>query len=179
MEKKTCQQCKEDKSLDQFSKCSAKPDGLQIACKACNKINNKKFRDKRPKYQDEYRATPKGRAIKKRTAKRFFDNRGGGIYCMLNKLTNSIYIGQTSQFTRREIEWRMYPKDPKKYRKYMGSALRADVEKYGHENFEWRIIEVMKDSTVKQRRLREKNYIEAFSLITNVYNKQTKIHLWN
>ena len=49
---KRCIQCGERKEFSQFSKRSLSKDGLQSACKSCNKINNKKFRvEINPEYQ--------------------------------------------------------------------------------------------------------------------------------
>jgi 5-methylcytosine-specific restriction endonuclease McrA len=39
---KFCNTCKIDKSRDEFSKCKAKPDGLQNKCKSCTKEYNSK-----------------------------------------------------------------------------------------------------------------------------------------
>jgi len=51
METKKCLRCKTEKTIDQFSK-------NQQECKACNKITNAKFREKRPDYWSEYVSNP-------------------------------------------------------------------------------------------------------------------------
>ena len=40
MATKQCAQCGKVKDVSQFSKCKARHDGLQVKCKACNKIQN-------------------------------------------------------------------------------------------------------------------------------------------
>ena len=168
---KTCTTCKEDKTLDQFSKASRRPDGLQTSCKACNKIANAKFREQRPRYQKNYYRTDNGHKAKLEAQKRFWEKDGGGIYILVNKVNNKVYIGQTSQFKRREVEWGMYTRNPKFFSKYMNERLKMEVESFGVDSFEWMILEPMPDSTLKQRRAMENKFIDAFSKITEVYNK--------
>ena len=171
METKNCITCKEDKPLDQFSKCSRKPDGKQPSCKACNKITNAKFREKRPGYQVKYYYTPDGHKAKLKAQAKFWSKAGGGIYVLINKVNNNIYVGQTSQFNRREVEWRMYTRNPHLMSRYLNQSFKDAIVRYGHESFEWKVIEEMPNATLRQRRQRENHYIETFSLITEVYNK--------
>ena len=170
METKNCITCKEDKPLDQFSKCSRKPDGKQPSCKACNKITNAKFREKRPAYQGKYYHTPDGHKAKLKAQAKFWSKAGGGIYVLINKVNNNIYVGQTSQFNRREVEWRMYTRNPHLMSRYLNQSFKDAIVRYGHESFEWKVIEEMPNATLRQRRQRENHYIETFSLITEVYN---------
>jgi hypothetical protein len=41
---KECKCCRKTLPVEQFSKRKASPDGLQLKCKSCNKIDNEKFR---------------------------------------------------------------------------------------------------------------------------------------
>ena len=47
---KHCYGCNEDKPITEFSKSRTKKDGLQPKCKACNKIDNDKYRKEKPEY---------------------------------------------------------------------------------------------------------------------------------
>src|SRR5210317_1774433 len=48
---KHCTGCGTNKTLDNFSKCKSRKDGLQVKCKECNKKDNKHFRKNlRPDY---------------------------------------------------------------------------------------------------------------------------------
>ena len=171
METKNCITCKEDKPLDQFSKCSRKPDGKQPSCKECNKITNAKFREKRPTYQVKYYNTPTGNKAKLKAQKKFWSKAGGGIYVLINKVNKHVYVGQTSQFNRRSVEWKMYSKNPGAFSRYLSQHFKDAIVQYGQESFEWKIIEKMPDSTLKERKKRENYYIDLFSHITEVYNR--------
>ena len=50
METKKCPKCGQEKQLDHFSKDSTKRDGLQIVCKACQKLISAAYRAKNPEY---------------------------------------------------------------------------------------------------------------------------------
>jgi len=170
---KCCVQCGEEKALDQFSKNSRAKDGLQGACKACNKANNAKFRKEKPEYQRQYWGTPKGYENRYRALQKFFDKKGGGIYIIKNKVTGKIYVGETTQLNRREIEWRMYLThlNTDHSKKLMGE----DVEKYGIDAFEMIVIEQMgSDVTKKELLKRERYYVKLFKKVGEVYNTQ-----WN
>ena len=52
---KECSKCKSVKETTQFSKCSARMDGLQDKCKSCNKVDNLKFREEiNPQHHAEW-----------------------------------------------------------------------------------------------------------------------------
>lgn len=48
---KRCTTCKEFKELTEFSKCSKHNDGLKYACKTCEAIKFKEWRDNNPDFQ--------------------------------------------------------------------------------------------------------------------------------
>lgn len=169
---KTCIQCREEKPLEQFSKCSRNKDGLQTACKACNKINNAKFRQTKPEYQKGYWGTPKGAENRYKASQKFFDRKGAGIYIIKNKVTGKIYVGKSTQLQRREQEWRMYLNNlnTDHSRKMIGN----DVEKYGVEAFEMIIIEQIENPTKELLSKRERYYVKLFRKVGEIYNTQ-----WN
>jgi len=146
METKVCVRCKEDKPLDQYSKSSRAKDGLQTACKDCNKVTNAKFRKKRPAYQNKYYNTEKGKANKLKALNKMWDSEGAGIYRVINKVTGTIYIGSTTQYVRRRHEWHTYLSNPEEHRRYFSDRMYDDALKYGKEVFEWEKIEPMTGS---------------------------------
>lgn len=167
---KTCVQCCEVKPADQFSKNSRAKDGLQTACKACNKVNNARFRQTKPEYQKQYWSTPKGHELRYKAQKKWYDKKGAGIYVLKNLVTGKIYVGKSSQLQRREIEWRMYLNNlnTDHCRKLIGE----DVEKYGIDAFEMIIIEKVENHTPELLTKRERFYIKTFAKIGQVYNVQ-------
>jgi len=146
METKVCVRCKEDKPLDQYSKSSRAKDGLQTACKDCNKVTNAKFRKKRPAYQNKYYNTEKGKANKLKALNKMWDSEGAGIYRVINKVTGTIYIGSTTQYVRRRHEWHTYLSNPEEHRRYFSDRMYDDALKYGKEVFEWEKLEPMTGS---------------------------------
>ena len=172
MSTKFCHNCSTDKPTQEFSKCSNCRDGLQTYCKACNKKANAKFRKEKPEYQKQYWSTPKGHQIRYRASQRYYSKDSGGIYIIKNLINGNIYVGQTSQFTRREVEWRAYLNNPHLRPLYMNEFFRAEVDKYGIQNFEWKILETLENATESELRKRERFYIKVFSKIATLYNKQ-------
>ena len=167
---KTCITCGEHKPLEQYSKASRRPDGLQASCKACNKISNRKFRESRPEYQNKYYRTPDGHKAKLKAQQKFWEKDGGGIYIIKNKENGKVYIGQTSKYNRREIEWKVYFTHPDGHSHYLNAMFFEDVKHYGIEAFEFIRLEPMLNATTYQRKKRENFYINLFSLVGQVYN---------
>lgn len=68
MEEKRCPKCEETKSIDSFSKCKSRKDGLKTYCKLCASIDKKKYdkenKDKIKKYRED----------NKENYKEYFDN---------------------------------------------------------------------------------------------------------
>ena len=170
METKYCHKCDTERSVEEFSKSKLSKDGFQTQCKHCNKIANKRFRKARPEYQHKYYHTPSGRKAKLAAQKAYYDSRGGGIYVIVNKVDGSVYVGQTTQFMRREHEWSTYMSEERWMKRYMSQAFKNAIESYGKESFEWMVLEKIANPTPYKLRKRENFYIEKFSLITNVYN---------
>ena len=155
---KCCIQCREEKPADQFSKNSRAKDGLQTACKACNKVNNAKFREERPGYQKDYWRTPRGKATRKQAQDKYFDSEGAGIYIVKNLINGRLYIGQSYQLARRKTEWRLYLKHPSWRELFVNQSLRRDIETFGQENFTLTVVEKV-ESDKKKLKEREKYYI--------------------
>jgi len=62
-----------------------------------------------------------------------------GIYEIKCKLTGKIYIGSSVNINRRWMNHKNLLKQNKHYNKYLQSSW----NKYGEENFEWRVIEIV------------------------------------
>ena len=169
METKVCQQCKEDKPLEQYSKCSKFEDGKQKACKACNKINNAKFRKKRPQYQNKYYRTEIGKANKIKALNKSWDSLGAGIYVIVNTKTGSVYVGESHQLNRRKLEWSSWINN--KFYQYMNSDFIAEIEKYGTDCWEWKVVEVLENPQKKTLLRKENEYIKIYQKVTKVLNK--------
>lgn len=61
---KTCGKCGQSKTLGSFSRASKNKDGLQYACKACNKLYREENRDRSNEYlRDYYVRTGRNRRI--------------------------------------------------------------------------------------------------------------------
>lgn len=52
METKICSRCKQEKPLEEFSKCSTSADGLQYICKECMAVYNKQRHEEKKKMKD-------------------------------------------------------------------------------------------------------------------------------
>lgn len=170
METKVCVRCKEEKTVDQFSKSRAAKDGLQTGCKACNKITNAKFRDKRPAYQNKYYKTEKGKKNKLKALNKMWDSEGSGIYKIVNKETGCIYIGSTLQLARRRIEWATYLGNPDQHKRYFSDKMLEDTKRYGADAFEWTPLEKMVKNK-KEITTREYEIIKVLSAAgVDIYN---------
>jgi len=168
---KSCIECNLEKDTSQFSKCSRRPDGLQQACKQCNKAANDKFREERPEYQRDYWRTPRGKATRRQAQDKYFDSEGAGIYIVKNLINGRLYIGQSQQIARRKLEWRLYLKHPGWRELFVNESLKSDIDKYGSENFSLNVIERMENDKKKLKE-REKYYIRLLRKFNDLYNYQ-------
>ena len=75
-----------------------------------------------------------------------WDSEGYGIYKVVNKITGTIYIGSTTQYVRRRMEWTTYLNSPEDHRRYFSDRMYEDALKYGKDAFEWSKIEPMTGS---------------------------------
>lgn len=152
---KVCQVCGEDKPIDQYSKNSRAKDLKQAACKSCNKKANARFRDKRPAYQNDYYKTERGKTNKLKAVNKMWDSEGAGIYRVINKKTGTIYIGSTTQYARRRMEWATYLNNPEDHRRYFSDKMYSDAIKYGKDAFKWEKIEPM---TCSKKKIVDREY---------------------
>ena len=88
----------------------------------------------------------------------------GFIYKIINKITNQYYIGQTMQNI--EERWRQH-KSSKSNCRYLKNAF----QKYGIENFDFKLICICFDSDLNRFEI---EYIKKYnSLVPNGYNLRT------
>ena len=94
-------------------------------------------------------------------------NKISGIYLITNRVNNKQYIGQSVNIYYR---WKQY-----KYNYKTGnSLLYKDMQQYGFENFEFKIIEKCHVSLLNEK---EKYYIKKYNtLIPNGYNQNKGGH---
>lgn len=88
-----------------------------------------------------------------------------GIYAIINKTNNKMYIGQSQNIFER---WKQHKKDYLKFNKK--SPLYADMKKIGIKNFQFKVLEYC---YLHQLNTKEKYYIEKYnSQFPNGYNIQ-------
>lgn len=90
-----------------------------------------------------------------------------GIYKITNLINDKCYIGKTNNSYRRWKDHQRLAVTPnhKEYDKALYQAMR----KYGIENFEFEIIEELKDYSISRER--EKYWIQYFNSYNNGYNE--------
>lgn len=99
--------------------------------------------------------------------KQFFDREDVkmcGIYIIRNLTTNKIYVGQTTDFNKREkSHWKkVAAKDYKVF-----SKLYPAMKKYGRENFRFEFIEACEVENLNEREIFWINFYDSFN---NGYN---------
>jgi group I intron endonuclease len=85
-----------------------------------------------------------------------------GIYIITNKLTNQAYIGKSIDIERRFAEH----KTPKAHG---NPRLHADIQKFGIDNFDFKVLEECKESELKSKELQ---FIKAISPYYNTVGKK-------
>lgn len=88
------------------------------------------------------------------------------VYCHRNKITGKCYIGQT----HKTLENRVGTKPEMSYRN--NKSFSSDIVKYGWENFETTVLEVVEDSTILNDR--ETYWINEIKKTNEIYNKYLK-----
>lgn len=84
------------------------------------------------------------------------------IYIRTNTVNGKQYVGQTSDFKRRERDWR-------RKTRYSNSTIAQDVEKYGLDVWEVKILDTVEDKLGDDA---ERYYIEKYNtLYPSGYNK--------
>lgn len=164
---KTCKKCGQSKPLDQFSKRSLSPDGLQLNCKACNKVNNKKFRTTiNPSYYREYyHKNPE--KIKALIAKSF-SKLGCGVYGIFDKTNNvCLYIGSSMNLQRRIYDHKTTFNNIGQTYTLSSRILAEYLIDKGEIEFE---IKVLEKCSIEEKIERENHYIAELKPICNVHH---------
>ena len=90
-----------------------------------------------------------------------------GIYEIVNLVNNKFYIGYASiSFGDRRDSHFACLRNGYHFNKY----LQSDFDKYGEENFEFKILEIIKSDDIEYFKEREKYYISFLNAIENGYN---------
>lgn len=74
--------------------------------------------------------------------------RGIGVYCIINKINDKVYIGYANNFSKR---WYRQHRKKLKYNLHKNPHLQAAWNKYGEENFKFERIEICKQELLKER----------------------------
>lgn len=89
-----------------------------------------------------------------------------GIYAIQNKINKKMYIGMTTDFKDR-IEYHLWEL---RNNKHHSIKLQRAFNKYGEDNFEYYVLEEMKESTSNQLAEKERDYIKKYDTYNNGYN---------
>lgn len=93
-----------------------------------------------------------------------------GIYMIINKITGEVYIGQTKNFAQRRTRHLRKLRD-KEYRQF--NKLYPAMEKYGEENFEFKLIEECAEEELFEK---EAQWIEYYKSVEIGYNVLPSAH---
>lgn len=139
---KECNQCNKSKSLNEFYKRSASPDGLQFKCKECCKVVNTNFRQIKPQYQTEWYKvnTQKWAKYVAGWAKVNIkaDDSRSAIYYIINP-EQKVYVGstQTAFSARKGAHKKEY-----KLNNGLMPNLHHSFDMYGWDTHKWVIIDM-------------------------------------
>ena len=89
-----------------------------------------------------------------------------GIYTIRNKINDKIYVGESSDITKR---WKIHKEDLNN-NKHHSYKLQDDWNKYGEKNFKFDKILKFKYNTVFERLVHEDYYIKKYDSVENGYN---------
>ena len=92
MNTKKCGQCKEELSVDSFSKNRARSDGLQSVCKVCKKVNDAKYYRNNSKVAKDRRDTSRQ---KRREWLYGYKLERGCSKCGYNKCSRALHLHHT------------------------------------------------------------------------------------
>lgn len=167
---KRCIKCREIKETTHFSKCSARKDGLQNNCKACNKEDNLKFRTEiNPQHHADWQRKNPQRLCEL-VAKYRRADKGGKIYSIKNP-NGEVYIGMTHALLRvRKLEHAKHWKKSQMGKQTPLPLLHKSFDKYGIENHIFETIVDFGDIDRKQLAYIETSFIQAFKEIGKSLN---------
>jgi hypothetical protein len=167
---KQCIKCRESKETTQFSKCSARKDGLQNNCKSCNKQDNLKFRNEiNPQHHAEWQRNNPDRLTELVQKYRKAD-KGGQIYSIKNP-DGEVYIGMTeAHLAVRTLEHRQHFKRARKGKMFSLPLLHQSFEKFGIENHIFETVVELEGYDRKQLAFVETSFIQSFKEIGKSLN---------
>jgi hypothetical protein len=116
---KECARCGKTKPVSEFNKNRTHKDGLRCECRSCHKKRYHNV-EKKEKYKQKWR-----------------NKQPAAVYKIENKITNKIYIGQTTVITGRITEH----KSRMRRGKHANSFIQVDYNKYGLDSFEFSVIQ--------------------------------------
>lgn len=166
-----CKKCGEVKDYSQFSKRTNSKRGYQDRCKACNKIDNHKFRTEiNPEHHANWQENNRERANNLICKWRKAD-KAGICYALINPEGN-VYVGMTKTYLSvRIIEHKV------KYRRFMAGKVQTEhpllfksFTKYGVDNHKVKIL--FEDENIDREALKqiETSFIKAFKEKGNSLN---------
>jgi hypothetical protein len=167
---KRCIKCRESKEETQFSKCSARKDGLQNNCKSCNKQDNQKFREElNPNHHSEWQKNNPDRLCE--LVKRYTKADKPGIIYSIKNPNGDVYIGQSKKYiTVRKTSHTTHYNRAKKGKMNPLPLLHASFDKYGVDNHTFEVIVDLGDMDRKQLKYIETSFIRAFKEIGKSLN---------
>ena len=167
-----CKKCGEVKDYSQFSKRTNSKRGYQDRCKACNKVDNHKFRteinpEHHAKWQENNRERANEIVCKWRKA-----DKPGVVYALVAP-DNSVYVGMTKTYLSvRIIEHRV------KYRRFLSGKVSKSIHpllfdsfsKWGIDNHKVKVL--FEDQSIDRESLKqiESSFIQAFKERGNSLN---------
>lgn len=171
---KQCVKCREVKDESNFSKCSARKDGLQWNCKSCNKEDNQKFRTQiNPQHHADWQRSNPDR-LNELVSKYRKADKGGIIYSIRNP-NGDTYIGMTeAHLSVRWLEHRQHYKRAKKGKMFSLPKLHESFSKYGLDNHTFETVVELPGYDRKQLAFVETTFIESFQEIGKSLNVRTK-----
>lgn len=164
-EYKKCYCCGKSKETNQFSKRSASKDGLQDKCKACNKIDNLKFRTEiNPSHHADWQRNNPERLCE--IVKNYRKADKNSIIYSIRNPKGETYIGMTQMyFSVRKLE------HISKYNKILKGKevatlplLHKSFDKWGIDNHSFEVIADFGKIDRKQLRFIESTFIKSFQL---------------
>ena len=169
---KKCSKCRAVKETTQFSKCSARMDGLQDKCKSCNKVDNLKFREEiNPQHHADWqRKNPEAayRILKKHRKA----DKSPLIYSIKNP-NNDVYIGMTeAHLSVRKAEHKLHYHKVKQGKQARLPLLHGSFDKYGVENHIFEVVVELVGYDRKQLGYVESSFIQSFKEIGKSLNKR-------
>jgi len=161
---KHCNKCGETKEYTQFSKKTKSKDGLQDHCKACNKIENHKFRTEiNPEHHSKWQKDNWDHFAEYYANWRRGD-KAGKVYAIINP-KGEVYVGMTqTPLSVRMVEHRVKFRRMKEGKDTTTSIplLHNSFEIYGVENHQVKVLFEDEDIDRKDLKMMETTFIKAF-----------------